>query len=45
VRAQSGGGVNITFNVSSPDVESFQRSETQLAALLARAVAQGQRNL
>jgi hypothetical protein len=31
--------------VSSPDVESFQRSETQLAALLARAVAQGQRNL
>jgi phage-related minor tail protein len=44
VRAE-GGGVNITFNVSSPDVESFQRSETQLAALLARAVAQGQRNL
>jgi phage-related minor tail protein len=45
VRADGGGGVNITFNVSTPDVESFQRSETQLAALLARAVAQGQRNL
>jgi hypothetical protein len=26
-------------------VESFRRSETQLAALLARAVAQGTRNL
>ncbi|MBX9592488.1 MAG: hypothetical protein K2X43_24640 [Hyphomonadaceae bacterium] len=44
VRAE-GGGVSITFNISTPDVESFRRSETQLAALLARAVAQGQRNL
>ena len=43
-----GSGVNplhVTINVTSPDVESFARSETQLAALLARAVAQGQRNL
>jgi phage-related minor tail protein len=45
VRAETGGAVNITFNVTTPDVESFRRSETQLAALLARAVAQGQRNL
>ena len=44
VRAE-GGGVHITFNVSTPDAASFQRSETQLAALLARAVAQGHRNL
>jgi phage-related minor tail protein len=45
--AGSGGGspLNVTFNVVSPDAESFSRSETQLAALLARAVAQGQRNL
>ena len=39
------GGINVTFNVTTPDLESFRRSETQLAALLARAVAQGQRNL
>jgi phage-related minor tail protein len=45
VRADGGGGINVTFNISTPDVESFRRSETQLAALLARAVAQGQRNL
>jgi phage-related minor tail protein len=45
VRAEAGAGINVTFNVSTPDVEGFRRSETQLAALLARAVAQGQRNL
>jgi phage-related minor tail protein len=45
VRAEAGGALNITFNVSTPDVDSFRRSETQLAALLARAVAQGTRNL
>ena len=45
VRADGGGGLHVTFNVTSPDVDSFRRSETQLAALLARAVAQGQRNL
>ncbi len=45
VRAGGGGGLNITFNVTTPDADSFRRSETQVAALLARAVAQGQRNL
>jgi phage-related minor tail protein len=40
-----GGGMNVTFNVTSPDAESFRRSETQLAAMLARAVSLGQRNL
>jgi phage-related minor tail protein len=45
VRADGGAGISITFHVSTPDVASFHRSETQLAALLARAVAQGQRNL
>jgi phage-related minor tail protein len=45
VRAESGGALNITFNIATPDIESFRRSETQLAALLVRAVAQGQRNL
>jgi phage-related minor tail protein len=36
---------NITVNITASDVESFRRSETQVAALLARAVAHGQRNL
>ncbi|HXF53614.1 MAG TPA: phage tail tape measure protein [Hyphomicrobiaceae bacterium] len=44
VRA-GGAGINVTFNVTTPDAASFRRSETQIAALLARAVAQGQRNL
>ncbi len=37
--------LSIVFNVSTPDAESFRKSETQIAAMLARAVAQGQRNL
>lgn len=45
VRSSGAAGVSVTFNVSTPDAESFRRSETQLAALLARAVSQGQRNL
>jgi phage-related minor tail protein len=45
VAVRGGGGVNVTFNVTTPDVESFRRSETQVAAMLARAVLLGQRNL
>ena len=45
VRAQGGGGIAVTLNISTPDAESFRRSETQVAAMLARAVALGQRNL
>jgi phage-related minor tail protein len=41
----TGGGVSVTFNIATPDAESFRRSETQIAAMLARAVGQGQRNL
>lgn len=40
-----GNGVNVTFNVSTPDPETFRRTETQLAAMLARAISLGQRNL
>lgn len=35
----------ITFNVTTPDAESFRRSESQLAAMLNRAVSRGDRNL
>ncbi len=45
IAAQSGGGVQITLNVTTPDADSFRRSETQLGAMLARAVSMGQRNL
>jgi phage-related minor tail protein len=41
----NGTPVHVTFNVTTPDAQSFSRSETQLAALLARTVSQGQRNL
>lgn len=44
---QSGGGgtVNITVHISTPDVAGFERSRSQVSALLARAVQHGQRNL
>lgn len=45
VAASGGGGPNVTVNISASDIESFRRSETQVAAVLARAVALGQRNL
>jgi phage-related minor tail protein len=45
VAARSGAGVIVTFNVTAQDAQSFIRSETQVAAMLARAVSQGQRNL
>lgn len=37
--------VNITFNVTTPDAASFRRSESQIAAMLNRAVSRGARNL
>ena len=46
VRAEGGrGGVNVTFNVTATDAQSFRRAEAELTALLARAVARGQRGL
>lgn len=46
VAAGGGGGgpVNITMNISSPDVAGFQRSSAQVAAQMQRALARGQRN-
>jgi phage-related minor tail protein len=43
--AGASSGVSVTFNVTTPDADSFRRTETQIAAMLARAVGQGQRNL
>ena len=44
VQASGTAGVSVTFNITTPDAESFRRSETQIAAMLARAVGQGRRN-
>jgi phage-related minor tail protein len=46
VRAGGGrGGTSVTFNVTTRDAESFRRAEAELTAMLARAVARGQRGL
>jgi lambda family phage tail tape measure protein len=44
VRTQGGGGVNVTMNISTPDVRGFERSQGQIAARVARAIGQGNRN-
>lgn len=41
----SARGTNVTVNITTPDAASFQKSRNQVAAMLARAVTQGQRNL
>lgn len=46
VRAEGGGrGVSVVMNISTPDVEGFRRSQSQIAAQVSRAVSRGQRNL
>jgi lambda family phage tail tape measure protein len=41
----SGGGrpVTVVMNIQTPDVQGFQRSQTQIAAQAARALQRGQR--
>lgn len=40
----SGQPVHVVMNISTPDVTGFRRSESQIAALMGRALARGQRN-
>lgn len=40
----NGRAVSVTVNISTPDVAGFRRSQSQIAAVLGRAVAAGQRN-
>jgi phage-related minor tail protein len=45
---RTGGGarpISVTVNVTTPDADSFRRSEAQVSAALARAVARGKRDL
>lgn len=44
VVAAGGNALNITINIATPDVEGFARSQTQIAALAARALGRGARN-
>lgn len=45
VVANAGGrAVNVVMNISTPDVAGFQRSQSQIAAQVSRALARGQRN-
>jgi len=45
VQAAGGGRpVTVVMNVTTPDVQGFQRSQGQIAAQAARALARGQRN-
>ena len=45
---RSGGGgrpVNVVMNISTPDAQSFRRSQSQIAAQMGRVLGSGQRNL
>ena len=44
VQAQGGGTVNVTMNITTPDVQGFQRSQSQIAAQMSRVMSRGQRN-
>ena len=44
VRSQGGGAVTVNVNVTTPDVQGFQRSQGQIATQMARALGRSQRN-
>ena len=44
VRAANTAPVVVNMNITTPDVEGFQRSQSQIAARMARALARGQRH-
>ncbi len=44
VAAQGGSSPQVTINISTPDVEGFRRSRSQVAAQMLRALGQGRRN-
>jgi len=45
VQTQGGGrAVNIVMNVTTPDIQGFARSQSQIAAQMSRALSRGERN-
>ena len=45
VRSGNPGATHVQVTIATPDAESFRRSEAQVSAALARAVARGRRGL
>lgn len=45
VRSSGGRATHVTVNISTPDIQSFRQSQSQIAALMNRAVSRGARNL
>jgi phage-related minor tail protein len=44
VKGGGGGGTTVVMNISTPDVQGFQRSQSQIAAQMSRALSSGNRN-
>lgn len=44
VRMGGGGSGSVTVNITTPDAQSFRQSQSQVAAMIARAVERGGRN-
>ncbi len=44
VRGGGAGTVNVVMNISTPDVQGFRKSQSQIAAQMGRALGRGQRN-
>jgi phage-related minor tail protein len=44
LRMGGGGAASVTVNITTPDAQSFKQSQSQVAAMIARAVERGGRN-
>ncbi len=44
VRSAGGGSVTVVMNITTPDVQGFQRSQGQIAAQMSRVLGRGSRN-
>jgi len=41
----AGGGSSVTINIQTPDIQGFNQSQNQVAAMVSRALARAQRNM
>jgi len=44
VKGGGGAGTTVVMNITTPDVQGFQRSQSQIAAQMSRALSSGNRN-
>ena len=42
---RGGGGMNVTVNITTPDLQSFAQSQNQVAAMVSQALQRAQRNM